>query len=470
MAVMADLELDTRRSPEPLAEVRATVDRFCDGFDAALITGSQAGSVVDGMGHVIRRLQAVQAAAVARVDACGVHRQHGFSSSAAWLADRNGTPIGEAIAVVEVARALDDFPATAERLMAGEVSVAAARQVTQAAQADPSAEASLLAVAETRDFGQLRERANRVRQGSVSGEDAQARHERLRGRRRFTDRAGLDGGVQLDGLVAPQDWAPAKAIVDRYQRAFFEAARRDGRRESSDAYRADAIIAAICHSRPSPICSADPELDASSPTSSLTDAVRSVGLPDQVNAQVTVLVDGLALRRGWATPGETCEIPGVGPVSVDWVKQLLPEAVATAVIHDTVDIRAYCSLTRHIPGPIRIALAARDRTCVVPGCPRRVRLQIDHRQEHGRDGPTTWDNLEHLCELHHAEKSYRGARLERDGDDWLWWPPPDPHVRSSDPPLPWRGPVGRHLNAWNAGHCPSDAFGQPDAPPTPDKP
>jgi len=38
-------------------------------------------------------------------------------------------------------------------------------------------------------------------------------------------------------------------------------------------------------------------------------------------------VDGIALRRGYVGAGEHCEIIGVGPVDVDWVTSLLPEAM-----------------------------------------------------------------------------------------------------------------------------------------------
>ena len=42
--------------------------------------------------------------------------------------------------------------------------------------------------------------------------------------------------------------------------------------------------------------------------------------PDRVKFNVCVLVDAIALKRGYATATETCEIPGFGPVDVDWVQ------------------------------------------------------------------------------------------------------------------------------------------------------
>ena len=56
-----------------------------------------------------------------------------------------------------------------------------------------------------------------------------------------------------------------------------------------------------------------------------------------------VLVDGIALKRGYVSTGERCEIIGVGPVDIDWVKQLLPDAIVHALVHDGVDITTYAS-------------------------------------------------------------------------------------------------------------------------------
>ena len=49
------------------------------------------------------------------------------------------------------------------------------------------------------------------------------------------------------------------------------------------------------------------------------------GLDPKVNWNLVVLVDGIALKRGYAAPGETCEIPGIGPIPVTWIHRLLPE-------------------------------------------------------------------------------------------------------------------------------------------------
>ena len=91
-----------------------------------------------------------------------------------------------------------------------------------------------------------------------------------------------------------------------------------------------------------------------------------------------------------------------------------------------------------------------------PRLPRRRRLQTDHRQDFARGGPTSGANLELLCEVHHAEKTYRGARLERSATHWLWYPPAPEGGELEPPPgsIPWRAPVGEHLTAFDLTDLP----------------
>src|SRR5206468_1099985 len=103
--------------------------------------------------------------------------------------------------------------------------------------------------------------------------------------------------------------------------------------------------------------------------------------PGPVKWNVTILVDGIALRRGYATATETCEIPGVGPVDVEWIRKILPDAMVDVLVHDLTDIRAHATVTRRRKKALEKALRARDRRCVVPGCRRRVRLEADHRHD-----------------------------------------------------------------------------------------
>ena len=59
---------------------------------------------------------------------------------------------------------------------------------------------------------------------------------------------------------------------------------------------------------------------------------------EESNVKVIVVVDIEALRRGEVEAGETCEIRGVGPVSVAAARELLGDAALAIVIKDGVDV------------------------------------------------------------------------------------------------------------------------------------
>jgi hypothetical protein len=122
-------------------------------------------------------------------------------------------------------------------------------------------------------------------------------------------------------------------------------------------------------------------------------------------ATVHVVVDHGALVRGGAVDGEVCEIPGVGPVDVAWVRELIGSAFLTAIIRRGKDIVTVAHLGRHIPAEVRTALLVRGRECVVEGCNNRGYLERDHVQDHAKGGPTSFENLGWLCYLHHRLKS-----------------------------------------------------------------
>jgi hypothetical protein len=124
-----------------------------------------------------------------------------------------------------------------------------------------------------------------------------------------------------------------------------------------------------------------------------------------VDAVVHVVVDHGALVRGGTADGEVCEIPGVGPVDVAWVKELLGSAFVTAVVKKGKDILTVAHVGRHVPAEVMTALVVSGRECDVDGCHQRGYLERDHVQEHSRGGPTSFANLCWLCYAHHRLKS-----------------------------------------------------------------
>ncbi len=179
------------------------------------------------------------------------------------------------------------------------------------------------------------------------------------------------------------------AALEPYTERVFQAARAQGRREPHQAYAADALVELAEHTR-----ACDDQPTSRTP-----------------KAMVQVVVDHRALLRGSLEDGESCEVPGIGPIPVATARAWATDAYLSALLTDGTDIKAVCHLGRTIPSRLRTALEMRDRTCVVPGCDVGRHLEIDHIKPVTDGGPTRLDNLARLCRWHHYLKTHRGYSL-----------------------------------------------------------
>ena len=94
------------------------------------------------------------------------------------------------------------------------------------------------------DLADTRERADKVKAAARKGEDPAVRRARLRALRRWRE-FDRDGMREVMGRFVPEEWARVAPVIDAYLEAEFQQARRDGRREPIEAYRADAVLAAL---------------------------------------------------------------------------------------------------------------------------------------------------------------------------------------------------------------------------------
>ena len=313
--------------------------------------------------------------------------------------------------MIATATKLDALPATDAAVRAGVLSVRQAEMVAGAARVNPAAEAGLLAAARE-GMVPLRDACVRAR---AEAEDPAARSERQHRARFVRIWNDPDGMVAGRFALTPEVGGQVKAVLDDLTRRVFRTRRSSEDHDPMEAYAADALTHAIL-GVPEATSGADPATSHGMRDGSGASArVSGSG----VRATVHVLVDHAALVRGAALPGETCEIPGVGPVNVDWVRYLLGDAFVTAVIRKGRDIRTVAHFGRHIPAVLRTALVASGRECDIAGCHHRGYLEIDHAEiDHAKGGPTAWWNLTWLCSVHHRRKT-AGARLG----------PPDPTTR-----------------------------------------
>src|SRR4249919_1527091 len=134
-----------------LAGLEAAVEAFCATFAPATLTASDAAEAVARLAVVERKITAAKAAGARRVDASSVWKHAGFRTMAEWMAAKTGDPVPVLVGLLDIAKKLDGCPATADAFAAGEVSVAAAREIAGAVAVDPTAELGLLAVAHSGD-------------------------------------------------------------------------------------------------------------------------------------------------------------------------------------------------------------------------------------------------------------------------------------------------------------------------------
>jgi hypothetical protein len=268
---------------------------------------------------------------------------------------------------------LEALPDTDAAVREGRLSSRQAELIAKTATLHPEAEQRLLRAA-AQGTKALHDACQRVR---ANGEDPAARAKRQRASRSFRMWTADDGMVEGRFRLAPEVGGPIKQIFDdETQRVFRE--RRAGAHESHEAYAADVFVARM-----------------------LGD-----GTGNGAKHTVHVVIDHDALVRGNCRDGERCEIPGVGPVNVESVRQLLGDAFLTAIIKHGRDINTVAHLGRYVPAEVRTAMIVGGRECDVEGCECRGYLERDHCEiDFVAGGPTAWWNLTWLCSKHHRRKS-----------------------------------------------------------------
>lgn len=271
--------------------------------------------------------------------------------------------------------------------MAGDISLAQAAEITQAEADTPGVERTLLPVARTSDLSKLRDHARQERQARTPVDELHLRQRQARFFRHWRDRLGM---VCFAGQLPPE---AGVAFITRIEQG--ASRRRRSARSSSpaspperwEAYAADAVA----------------ELGAGS-----SEARRSD------RAELVVVCDLYAWRRGHTHPGEVCHIIGGGPIPVEVAKDLTRDAFVKAVIHDGTRIHTVKHMGRHLPAPLRTALDLgpvpefTGRQCAQ--CGARWGLEYDHIDPVQNRGSTSYENLQALCWTDHQIKTERDRR------------------------------------------------------------
>jgi hypothetical protein len=418
-------EVDETRAQGLFARLDAADDAL-DATDPDCCSMDDAATVLRRVTRHERKVLAYKTALAARLARGNLHTRAGHRTPAEFLAATTGDSVGEAKDLIRLGEALSDQPELAESFMQGRLSRRRASRVSDAVKVNPAREAELVGSAESDSEATLSERCQRAKAEGRSRE-AEARHfKKLHEDRRCRTWTDDDGAFRLQAVLAPEAGAGLLAALEDQADRQFKKARSEGRFETADAYRADALVALVTGRG---VVSSGREGDGATPGGRNPDS----------GATVSVVVDLEALRRGSVGQGERCEIPGVGPVGVAHAHDLLGQALVELLIAKGTDVTTVYSAGRHVPRRVRSALLLRDPRCVVPHCDARLGLENDHWvTDFAQGGLTALDNLARVCRRHHLDRTHRGFELHRTPDGWVWTAPE--HPTTPKRPRPRRSP------------------------------
>jgi hypothetical protein len=335
-----------------------------------------------------------------RVVETGVYAKEGHPSGPDWLAAVSGSSAGTARSRLAAAERAALEPGLAGPLRAGRLSAPELKVLSDAALTAPESLPELvsLAVGEA-SHKELSDAANRAKCSARSAESARLRRARVHAARHLSWHQDEAGGVRGEFLCDEVAWAKVVPVLEAEAKKRWKASGGTDA-ESLAAHRLDACLDLL--------------------------AVPARG-GEGARPHALVLIDAGALRRGRLVRGDTCEIDGVGPVSLEMATELLEESSVQFIIKTGRDITTVTSSTRAPAQRTAMALIARDRTCVVPGCGKRLGLEGDHCSlDYSDDGPTTLSNLVRLCAAHHDMKTNGGWRIMGRPGNWRWVPPEKP--------------------------------------------
>jgi hypothetical protein len=324
----------------------------------------------------------------------------------------------------------------------GELSRAQADEIAGAASADPGAERSLLDSVAGSSLTELRERCARTR--AAADPDRNVTHRRIHRERRLRRWTDAEGAWNLSARGTPDAGSRFNAALNPIIDELFRAARREGRRESREAYAFDALIElARRRSRRAGDATdpADAMASGTTPTpGGVSDTAADAGSGRQPARSsnpthlALIRIDLEALVRGRVEGDELSEIAGVGPIPVTTARDLLGDSIVKLVITNGIDVANVTHLGRGPTAAQRVALLWNSAGCVVHGCSRTIGIETDHRVPWADDRVTELANLDRLCGHHHDLKTRHGWALVPGAGKRLMVPPGDEHHPANQSP------------------------------------
>ena len=393
---------------------------YCRALRPDDLTGQGAASAIERLARIEKLAAGARIRLARRVDESAAGAE-GDEAREQWLAKTTGQSRKDAAKDIEASEQLDALPATDKAVREGELSPTQAREVASAAGADPTAELELLDTARNASVPELRRKAKRVRAAATDEADKADRAHQHRDLSSGTDEESGEAWAHAKGPTT--SIAEMLAHLEPWVQARFDRARRQGRRERRGALAYDALLDALryasaCRGGTAPT----PGGDGSGP--------GPVGPP----AKILARLDVTAALRGHTVAGETCEIDGLGPVPVEALRRLLPQATIDLILTNGVDVFNVTHLGRRANARQQIVLDWFGGQCSRLGCSATRHLQVDHRIDWATIKITELRNLDWLCVADHRRKSHEGWALVAGRGKRRMVPPEHPDHPANAPP------------------------------------
>jgi hypothetical protein len=398
---------------ESLVELAQAFRAALVSFEPEMHSGEDCAAVVEELALVEKVSEATRVGAALRVKECGIHRDRGFADVSDWMARATGSTAGSAKAALDTAAALESQPEAKAAVDTGELSFAQARELVKTEAAVPGSTAGLLDVAKSESFRTLKERARDKRLRAIDPDELHARQHAAMYHRTWITALG---NVAYAGELPPELGVPFRNRLEAETDRLWLKAYQDAKQEH-DAIQQDIAGSDGTGSGRGGLGDANELRRSALAAQAFVRMMENGGGKGKANrADMVIVCDLQAYRRGHAHKGEPCHIIGGGPIPVSLAKDLGRDAFLKAVLHSGTELHTIAHFGRRYPAVLRTALdlgAPPDfngNVCAAPGCDRCYHLQNDHIDPIANGGLTSYANNQPLCPPDHRIKTERDRK------------------------------------------------------------
>ena len=387
---------------EALVDMVRDVRAALVAFQPEVYSGEECAVLVEELATLEKVSVSARVRAAGRAGDAGAHRERGFADVSDWLARASGSSASAAKAALDTAAALEEQPEIKAALEGGELSLAQARELVKTEVACPGSAADLLEVARGQSLKTLKEQARDRRVRAIDPEELHRLQHEAQTWRHW--RTAL-GNVGFAGELPPEFGIPIANRLDAETDRLWRQAKRE-----ANGQLLEGADNAAGRGKPN---------RAALAAQAFVRLVETGGKGKARAADLVIVCDLDAYRRGHALDGEACHIIGGGPIPVSLAQKLGRDAFLKAVLHDGTDIQTIAHFGRKTSAVLRTALTLGAPPhfdgikCSVPGCDRRYYVEQDHIDPIANGGPTTVENMQPLCWLHHLTKTEQDRKAGR---------------------------------------------------------